>query len=172
MCSSGDDQGGSKVFLSLGSNIGERRKRIEQAIEALEREGLVAVHRSSIYETEPVGLESQPYYLNAVVSARTNLEPLDLLAMCKRIEAQMGRTQSVRFGPRVIDIDILLFGESVVNSDRLAIPHPRMRERRFVLVPLVEVAPSIKDPRDGMRFIHILRGLDEKKKVTKLRERE
>lgn len=175
MCCNRVDQGAEVitewVFLCLGSNIKERRLHIEGGIAALENGGVTVRRRSSLYETEPVGLIEQPWYLNAVVAGRTNLMPREVLVLCKRIERERGRKKTFRFGPRVLDIDVLLYKGQVVREEGLEIPHPRMHERRFVLVPLLEIAPKIVDPRNGKRFAKILAGLDEEKKVTKLKEK-
>lgn len=160
------------VFLSLGSNLGERRSHIERGIAALEEGGFTVVRRSSLYETEPVDLVDQPWFLNTVIAGETDLAPQDLLALCQRIEEQAGRERTVRFGPRVLDIDILLYKGQVIDEQNLEIPHPRMYRRRFVLIPLLEIAPRIKDPNRRVRFADILTGLDEKKKVKKLKESE
>ncbi len=155
------------VFLCLGSNVGERRARLAEGIVELERSGVALPIRSSVYETEPVGVENQPWFLNQVVRGVTRLSPVELLGVCKRIETGFGREPtSVRFGPRPLDIDILLYGDRVMSDERLTIPHPRMHERRFVLIPLVEIAPEAVDPRNGESYIHILERLDGGKKVS------
>jgi len=136
-----------------------------RGVEALERSGIEIDCRSSFYETEPLGLEDQPWFLNLVIRASTDQPPAELLATCKRIERDLGRTDSVRFGPRVLDIDILLYDESKVAGDDLEIPHPRMHERRFVLIPLLELDPDLRDPRTKMPYADILNRLDEGKKV-------
>ena len=161
-----------ELYLGLGSNIGDRRSTIQEAISALTRSGILVEETSPVYETEPVGVEDQPWFLNLVVRARTALPPHDALEVCKRIEGELGRRPGVRFGPRPIDIDILLYDQLVLENDTLSIPHPRMRERRFVLVPLVDIAPDLTDPRDGAGFAAVLEGLDEKKKVTTSLSRE
>ena len=155
-----------EIYLGLGANTGDRRATITKALCALTESGVVIESVSPIYETEPIGVEDQPWFLNLVVRARSALSAEDVLAECKRIETELGRRPGVRFGPRPIDIDILLYGRLVSNDDRLSIPHPRMRERRFVLVPLMDIAPDLTDPRDGARFAAVLAGLDEEKKVT------
>ncbi len=158
---------GTAVFLCLGSNIGDRRGQIAGGITELERSGVSVKVRSSVYETEPVGFEDQPWYLNQVIRGTTRLDPHGLLEECKRIERLFGREPSgVRFGPRPLDIDVLLYGDRVVEDERLTIPHPRMHERRFVLVPLLEIAPRLVDPRDGRRYAQYLDRLDEGKKVS------
>jgi 2-amino-4-hydroxy-6-hydroxymethyldihydropteridine diphosphokinase len=137
--------GDSVVYLALGSNLGDRRANLAAAVERL-RAWVKIEAISSLYETEPAYRDDQPRYLNAALRGRTLLEPPVLLAFLKRIERDLGRAAGPRFGPRVIDLDILLYGELVLDSDELAIPHPRMAERPFVLVPLAEIAPRLVPP--------------------------
>jgi len=158
------------VYLGLGSNMGDRRKEMDDALDFLADNGVRIVKRSSLYETEPVGYPDQPWFLNAVVAVKTDLTPSDLLALCKEAERLGKRTHTVRFGPRTIDIDILLYKRWIYRDGSLRIPHPRMHERRFVLVPLVEIAPGIDVPGEQKKYADILAGLDEKKKVAKLKE--
>lgn len=133
-----------RVFFSLGSNLGNRQENLDRALKMLsERMRIGEV--SSIYDTEPVGPIDQPRFLNLAVEAFTNLKPEGLLAMAKAIEQKMGRYS--RTGePRIIDIDILLYGDQVVDTPDLVIPHPRMAERSFVLVPMAEIAPDVIHP--------------------------
>lgn len=155
------------VFLCLGSNLGDRRGQIAGGLTELERSGVSVDRRSSIYETEPVGGEDQPWFLNQVIRGTTGLTPIGLLEVCKRIERFFGREPTeVRFGPRTLDVDILLYGDRVIEDTHLTIPHPRMHRRRFVLVPLVEIAPRLVDPRDGTEYAELLGRLDEGKKVS------
>jgi 2-amino-4-hydroxy-6-hydroxymethyldihydropteridine diphosphokinase len=160
------------VYLGLGSNLGSREEQITQGIGRLESHGVDVDRRSSVYETEPVGLEDQPWFLNQVIRGRTQLAPSELLATCKRVERDLGRTESIRFGPRILDIDILLYGDTVIDENGLEVPHTRMEERRFVLVPLLEIAPDLRDPRSGTRYADILNRLDEGKKVFQSLRRE
>jgi 2-amino-4-hydroxy-6-hydroxymethyldihydropteridine diphosphokinase len=139
-----------RVFLGLGSNLGDRAKNIRRAVRlvgSIGRTRVVSV--SSLYETEPVGYADQPDFINAAVEIETVLTPRELLCEIKGIERSMGRKKTFRFGPRVIDIDILLFGNLTVDEPDLVIPHPRMLERRFVLMPLVEIAPQAIHPVSG-----------------------
>lgn len=158
------------VYLGLGSNMGNRREQIDDALGFLVKSGVHVVRRSSFYETQPVGIADQPWFLNAVVAVQTDLGPSDLLALCKEAERRGKRTHTVRFGPRTIDIDILLYKGRSYRDSSLQIPHPRMHERRFVLVPLVEIAPGINIPGEQTQYAKILAGLDERKKVTKSKE--
>ncbi len=135
------------VFLSFGANLGEREQTIESAIEALQQREVRLLARSSMYETEPQDVKDQPWFLNLVVKCETRLFPLQLLSLAQKVERDLGRVRgAIRRGPRTIDIDILLFGNSIVETPQLTIPHPRMLERRFVLEPLVEIAPNLRHP--------------------------
>lgn len=138
-----------RVFLSLGSNLGDRKQNLENAMAAIEREQIRIVTRSSVYETEPQDVTDQPWFLNMVIECATRCFPLQLLAIVLRIERELGRVRekSVRRGPRPIDIDILLFGEVVLYTPELSVPHPRMLDRRFVLEPLLEIDPALKHPQ-------------------------
>lgn len=133
------------VYLALGANLGDRRANIAAALGQLAPDVRVELV-SSLYETEPAYVLDQPRFLNAVARVRTALEPAALLARLKQIEAALGRAAGTRFGPRVIDLDILLYGDRVIATDTLTIPHPRMAERPFVLVPLAEIAPELVPP--------------------------
>lgn len=155
------------VYLCLGSNLGDRKDLIEWGVKELERNGITVTARSSLYETEPVDYEEQPWFLNCVIQGATRLPVGRLLATLKGIEAGAGRTENVRFGPRRLDIDILLYGDEVITEGPVIVPHPRLNERRFALIPLTEIAPDLTDPRDRRLFSEILSGLDEGKKVLK-----
>lgn len=137
-----------RAFLSLGSNLRDRRANLDQALAALEREQVHVVARSSIYETEPQDVANQPWFLNMVVECESRFFPHQLLAVTQRVEREMGRvrTGAPPRGPRVIDIDILLFGNAALETPELMIPHPRMFDRRFVLEPLLEIAPELRHP--------------------------
>ena len=133
------------VYLSLGSNLGDRQVNLRNAIGQLLDLGYVE-EVSSIYETEPVEVTDQPWFLNCAVAVRTELIPREFLAGILNIERSMGRRRTQPKGPRIIDIDILLFGPAHLNTPTLTIPHPAMAERRFVLEPLAEIAPDVKVP--------------------------
>ena len=136
--------------MSLGSNLGDRKANLEAAIAALERvDGVSVTKRSHFYETEPVGEVDQPEFLNMAVEIETALEPIELLNAIKEIETELGRRPSFRWGPRTIDIDMVLWGDRVVESDRFALPHKEFRNRAFVLAPLAEIAPDAVDPVTG-----------------------
>ena len=133
------------AYLSLGSNVGERRANLERALAQLAELGEVKAV-SSFYETEPVERTDQPWFLNCVVALETELMPKQLLARLLAIEKSMGRKRAPGKGPRGIDIDIVLFGSSVVDTPGLTVPHPAMHARRFVLEPLAEIAPEVRHP--------------------------
>jgi 2-amino-4-hydroxy-6-hydroxymethyldihydropteridine diphosphokinase len=134
------------IYLSLGSNIGERAENIARAVAALAALGVRVVKRSALYETEPVEFLVQDWFLNCVAEVETDLSPGELMRALLQIERGIGRERVVPKGPRIIDIDILLYGARVVRDADLEIPHPRMAERRFVLVPLAEIAAGVVHP--------------------------
>lgn len=138
-------KGEKPVYLGLGSNLGDREANLRKAIRLLSRK-LRIEGVSSIYETEPQDFFEQPKFLNAVCRAATNLGPAELLEETKIVEKEMGRVPTFRYGPRVIDIDILFYGDLVLETPTLTLPHPRMAERAFVLVPLAEVAGDVVHP--------------------------
>ena len=138
-----------QAFLSLGSNLGDREAYLLEALDRLEAAGIHILRRSSIYETEPQDLPNQPWFLNLVVEVETEIFPRLLLARAQAIELGLGRWREVSKGPRPIDIDILLFGNYVIRTRELQVPHPRMSERRFVLEPLAELAPDLRHPANG-----------------------
>lgn len=151
----------TRVYLSLGSNAGDRRQMLERALARLEASGQVIVLRqSSLYETEPVGKTDQPWFYNLVAEIQTRLTPHELLDLAQAVERDLGRTRDVRWGPRTVDIDIVLYGGEQVSTPRLAVPHPEMARRRFVLLPLVEIAPDLALP-DGRRVDALLRDLQD-----------
>lgn len=128
------------VFLGLGSNLGDRTKNLERAFELLEKNGVTVIKKSAVYETEPLGVKDQAWFFNCVVGVETALGPEELLNAVEKIEKEMGRQQTVKWGPRLIDIDILLYGDRIITSKGLTIPHKFLHERKFVLKPLSEVA--------------------------------
>ncbi len=138
-----------RAYLSLGSNLGNRRRNLQQALYLLQCPELVVERVSSIYETEPQEVVCQPWFLNLVAEIRTSLEPMALLRRAQQVERHMGRTRTLPKGPRVIDIDVLLYEDLVLNLEGLIVPHPAMTRRRFVLEPLAELAPSLRHPLTG-----------------------
>jgi 2-amino-4-hydroxy-6-hydroxymethyldihydropteridine diphosphokinase len=146
------------LYLALGSNLGDREKNLRDALARL-GEFIDLARVSSIYETEPWGVRDQPWFLNLVCAGTTTLSPVDVLRRAKKIEIEMGRTEGIRFGPRPIDIDILLYDRVIELSPALTIPHPRLHERAFVLVPLAEIAPDLIHPRLRVTIRALLRRL-------------
>ncbi|MGC9045127.1 MAG: 2-amino-4-hydroxy-6-hydroxymethyldihydropteridine diphosphokinase [Thermodesulfovibrio sp.] len=139
-----------RVFLSIGSNIGEKEKNCLQAIAILEQSGLIINKTSSIYITKPWGFKNQPDFANMAVEAFTDFDPRELLQLIKKIEKQMGRKSTIKYGPRIIDIDIIFYDNLIYESENLNIPHPLMHKRYFVLKPLVEIAPDFVHPVLGL----------------------
>jgi 2-amino-4-hydroxy-6-hydroxymethyldihydropteridine diphosphokinase len=134
------------VYIGLGSNLGDRAENLRVAREQIDAPDLRVLRTSSIYETAPRDVEDQPWFLNQVMECETDLFPRQLLARLQKIERAMGRKRRIAKGPREIDLDILLFGDAVVKAPELEVPHPRLKERRFVLEPLAELAPDKKHP--------------------------
>ena len=138
------------AYLALGANIGGPRDNMRAAVRLLGESGACHVTAvSSLYLTKPVGITDQPDFLNAVIAVRTTLSPAELLDLCRNVENTLGRERTIRYGPRVIDIDILFYGDAVVREENLSIPHPDTVDRTFVTVPLAEIAPDIL-PRGGV----------------------
>jgi 2-amino-4-hydroxy-6-hydroxymethyldihydropteridine diphosphokinase len=148
------------AYLSLGANLGDREASLAEAVRRLGEHGIQVTRQSSLYETEPRDYLDQPWFLNMAIEADTALEPRDLLAAVLGVEADMGRVRTSPKGPRIIDIDILLYGSTVLAGDALEIPHPRLCERRFVLEPLVEIAPGLRDPRSGRLYRDLLKTVE------------
>ena len=133
------------VYLGLGANLGDRKANLSRALSLLAQH-LTLQEVSSLYETDPVGYAEQPQFLNAVCRATTTAPPEMVLSWAKEVEQALGRTPTVRNGPRMVDVDVLLFGDVVVDSPELIVPHPRLAERAFVLVPLAEIAAQVQHP--------------------------
>jgi 2-amino-4-hydroxy-6-hydroxymethyldihydropteridine diphosphokinase len=137
---------GKIVYIALGSNLGDRAALLARAEQAMEEAGVRVVRRSSLYTTEPVDAPPQPWFLNSVVEAETSLMPVQLLHVLAGVERGLGRRRITPRGPRTLDLDILLYGSSVINTPELQVPHPGLPNRRFVLVPLAELAPELRHP--------------------------
>ncbi len=155
------------AYIGFGSNIGDRLKHIQNAIHALSKtSGITLQAISSIYKTAPVGYETQGEFLNGVVVIQTNLSPLSLLHTLKDIETAVGRQHRIRWGPREIDLDLLIYGDLCLQAEKLTVPHPEMHLRRFVLAPLVEIAPKLVHPIFQETVQTLLDRLDDDKSAT------
>lgn len=159
------ERGWTTVYLSLGSNMGDREQYIKNAVKALRDEPSIRhVRVSDLIETEPYGYTDQPAFLNAAVELQTLEDPERLLGICQKIEEEGKRERTIHWGPRTIDLDILLFGTEVVQTERLMIPHREMHKRRFVLEPLAQLAPWIQHPVLGKRIVELLENVEKKEK--------
>jgi 2-amino-4-hydroxy-6-hydroxymethyldihydropteridine diphosphokinase len=157
-----------KYHLGLGSNLGDRAAHLARARAELETRGLSLRSCSSLYESEPVGFQNQPWFINQVVEIESPLAPRTLLLLLQEIERDMGRQTTVRNGPRIIDLDILLAEDAVIRTNELTIPHPRLAERNFVLVPLAEIAPGAVHPVLGKTIRELLRASKDRARVRKI----
>jgi 2-amino-4-hydroxy-6-hydroxymethyldihydropteridine diphosphokinase len=158
--------------LSLGSNIGDRAANIERAIAALPAHGVRVIKQSRLYETEPVEMREQDWFLNGVIKVQTELQPQELMAALLGVEQSMGRQRVMPKGPRIIDLDILLFGSVILKQPQLEIPHPRLAERRFVLVPFAEIAPNVMHPVFGKTIRELLEITPDKSEVREAKSGE
>lgn len=150
------------AFIAIGSNLGDRVDNVKKAVlRAADEENATLVFMSSFYETEPWGMKEQPAFINAVMGVETELAPAALLAHLKSVEAGLGRQKAERWGPRVIDLDIIFYGGLVMDEKGLTIPHPSAHERAFVMVPLAEIAPDLIHPVLGKSAAEIAGGLDK-----------
>jgi 2-amino-4-hydroxy-6-hydroxymethyldihydropteridine diphosphokinase len=148
-----------QVYLGLGSNLENRKSNLKEAVRQISEFATIK-KLSSIYETEPWGLKDQPKFLNQVLFVESSLGSNELLSHLKKIEQQMGRKKSARYGPRLIDLDILFYDELIMNTDDLTIPHPHITERAFVLVPLAEIAPKMNHPQYHKTIKVLLQDVD------------
>ena len=156
----------SVAYLSLGSNLDDRLSYLKGAIEELHKDERISIKNvSSIYETEPVGYTNQGNFLNIVVKLETDYEAEQLLRKCLQIELELGRERKIRWGPRTIDLDILLYNQDNIETDNLSVPHPRMHERAFVIIPLLEIEPNIELPAMGLPLQKVLDHIPDKEGV-------
>lgn len=156
----------SVAFLSLGSNMDDRLSYLKGAIDELHKDEHISIREiSSIYETDPVGYTNQGNFLNIVAKLETDYEADQLLRKCLQIELQLGRERKIRWGPRTIDLDILLYNQDNIETDDLSVPHPRMQERAFVIIPLLELEPNIQLPAMDMPLQKVLERIPDKEGV-------
>lgn len=158
----------TRIFFSLGSNLGDRRHHLESALELLAGPDLALTACSSVYETEPVEVSEQADFLNLICEGRSTLTPLEVLARCLEVEQALGRRRLQPKGPRSIDVDIILYGDQVLETPELRLPHPGLQTRRFVLVPLVEIAPMVVDPVTGLTASELLERCPDRSRVLPL----
>ncbi|MGH9449280.1 MAG: 2-amino-4-hydroxy-6-hydroxymethyldihydropteridine diphosphokinase [Terriglobia bacterium] len=158
-----------RIYLGLGSNLGDRLAHLSRAVEHLESAGVRVLRLSSYYRTQPVDFTAQAWFVNCVAEARTDLMPLRLLRACKAVERAGGRRPGVAKGPRPIDIDILLYENAVIRSRELVVPHERLAARRFVLVPLCEIAPGLYHPGLQRTVAEMLHETPDLSQVTRMK---
>jgi len=156
------------IYLSLGSNVGDRAENLRRAIWSLPAAGIHPLRLSSLYETQPLDFPAQRCFLNCVVEAQTTLLPLPLLHVLRRIEFRLGSRKLFARGPRKVDLDVLLYGSAAIHSREFNVPHPRMHRRRFVLVPLAEIAPALAHPQWGTNAAGLLARSPDRSQVRKV----
>ena len=157
----------STVYIGIGSNLGNREENCIRAVELFEKRGIPVRRKSALHETKPWGMKDQSLFLNMAIEIETALNPRELLKMLKEMEKEIGREPTSRWGPRIIDLDILLFNATVVDDDNLSIPHPLMHERDFVLKPLTEIAPDAEHPVLHKSIRELMLQLERKGKTNR-----
>jgi 2-amino-4-hydroxy-6-hydroxymethyldihydropteridine diphosphokinase len=148
-----------RVFIALGSNLGDRRANLRNAVASLPPE-VHCLAESPVYQTPPWGFTDQPEFLNQVIEAETDLSPAELMIHLKKLETQLGRIPTFRYGPRLVDLDILFYDDCLIDQPNLTIPHPRLQERAFVLVPLADLTPHLQHPAIGLTVTELLANVD------------
>lgn len=161
-----------KYFLSLGSNLGNKKENLRRAILLLEKEGVKILRTSSLYRTQPVSSFPQPWFYNQVIEIEASSNPHLLLDLVKRVEVKMKRKSTVRNGPRIIDIDILLADQEVIQTKKLMIPHPKLEMRNFVMVPLIEIAPDLIHPLLNQNIWSLWKKGEDRSIVKRIEERD
>ena len=156
------------TYLSLGSNLGDKKAHLKNAISSLETNGATIIKYSAVFYTEPIETTFNKYFFNIVCAVKTHLNPIDLLEICQAIELDFGRVRTEPKAPRPIDIDILFFGNKIIQTPLLKIPHPALRKRNFVLVPMEEIAPKFRDPVTGKTIRELLHQCSDIGKVERL----
>jgi 2-amino-4-hydroxy-6-hydroxymethyldihydropteridine diphosphokinase len=156
----------NKAYLLLGSNLGNREKNLDQSLQLLKDHHCNIVNTSSIYQTAAWGLENQPDFLNQVIEISTSLSAFKLLDLTQQIEQKMGRIRTIKYGARTLDIDILYFNNDIIASENLVIPHPQLQNRRFTLIPLVEIAPNFIHPGLGINSSDLLKKCEDQGLVS------
>ncbi len=149
----------STVYISIGSNLGDREDNCRKAIKFLKENGIAVKKQSSMHETEPWGVKAQPKFINMAIEVETDKKPEELLRVLEEIEKEIGRTETVKWGPRVIDLDILFYDDLILKIPGIEIPHPLLHEREFVLKPLCEIAPNKKHPITGKTVKEMIENL-------------
>lgn len=156
----------SVAYISLGSNMGDRLSHLKDALDELHKDKRISIKKiSSIYETDPVGYTNQGKFLNIVAKLETEYEAEQLLRKCLQVELQLGRERKIRWGPRTVDLDILLYNQDNIETDDLSVPHPRMHERAFVIIPLLEIEPNIELPAMKLPLQKVLEHIPDKEGV-------
>lgn len=158
----------AKVYLSLGSNLGDRKRSIEEAVSCLKKEAGEVLKVSKIYETQPAGVGDQPWFLNCALELETQLPQGELLNVCQKIEKDLGRTGKGKLEPRTIDLDILFYDDVVISTENLKLPHPAIQNRLFVLEPLSQIAPQLVHPVLHKNISELLKNCEDKSIVTEL----